>query len=118
MNSKMLPSKIVVCEINASKRLLKRIKDEFSKLDICILGDSLYTAESIIDICKGYSWNYLFRFKEGRQKTLAQDYGYVINSGEYEKRKTCLEKKKAQRISISSDNAILPQEVVDGKSKF
>jgi hypothetical protein len=70
------------CEIKASKRLLKRIKEEFPRLKICILGDSLYAAESIIDICKKYDWNYLLRCKEGRQKTLVQDYRYVIENGE------------------------------------
>ncbi len=58
------------CEIKASKRLLKRIKEEFPRLKICIRGDSLYTVESIIDICKEYDWNYLLRCKEGRQKNL------------------------------------------------
>ena len=82
------------CEINASKRLLKLIKEEFPKLDICILGDSLYAAESIIDICKGNGWNYLLRCKEGRQKTLIKDYNYVIDSGEYGKKEKLLGEEK------------------------
>ena len=82
------------CEINASKRLLKRIKEEFPKLEICILGDSLYAAESIIEICKGNGWNYLLRCKEGRQKTLVQDYRYVIDSGEYGKKENLLGEEK------------------------
>lgn len=71
------------CEINASKRLLNRIKKEFPKLKICILGDSLYAAESIIDICKDNGWNYLLSCKDGRQKNLILDYKYVIKNGEY-----------------------------------
>ena len=71
------------CEINASKRLLNRIKEEFPKLKICILGDSLYAAESIMDICKDNDWNYLLSCKDGRQKNLILDYRYVIDSGEY-----------------------------------
>ena len=82
------------CEINASKRLLKRINKEFPRLKICILGDSLYAAESIIDICKEYSWNYLFQCKEGRQKTLVQDYRYVIENGEYGKKENLLGEEK------------------------
>ena len=31
------------CEINAAKRLLKKIKYKFRKFPICILGDSLYS---------------------------------------------------------------------------
>ena len=82
------------CEINASKRLLKRIKGEFPRLKICILGDSLDAAESIIDICKEYNWNYLLRCKEGRQKTLMQDYKYVIDSDEYGKKENLFGEEK------------------------
>ncbi len=82
------------CEINASKRLLKRIKEEFPKLKICILGDSLYAAGSIINICKEYDWNYLLRCKEGRQKNLMQDYRYVLENGEYGEKKNLLGKEK------------------------
>ncbi len=82
------------CEINASKRLLKRIKEEFPKLKICILGDSLYAVESIIDICKDSGWNYLLRCKEGRQKNLIMDYRYVLESGEYGEKKNILVEEK------------------------
>ena len=82
------------CEINASKRLLKRIKEEFPKLKICILGDSLYAVESIIDICKDSGWNYLLRCKEGRQKNLIMDYRYVLESGEYGEKKNILAEEK------------------------
>ena len=82
------------CEINASKRLLKRIKEEFPKLKICILGDSLYAAESIIDICKDNGWNYLLRCKEGRQKNLILDYKYVIENSEYGEKKDILGEEK------------------------
>lgn len=82
------------CEINASKRLLKRIKEEFPKLNICILGDSLYAVESIIDICKDSGWNYLLRCKEGRQKNLVLDYRYVLESGEYGEKKNILGEEK------------------------
>lgn len=82
------------CEIKASKRLLKRIKKEFPRLKICILGDSLYAIESIIDICKEYDWNYLLRCKEGRQKNLILDYRYVIENGEYGEKKKILRAEK------------------------
>nr|WP_312577952.1 transposase [Sedimentibacter sp.] len=85
--------------------MLKRIKEEFPKLKICILGDSLYAAESIIEICKENEWNYLLRCKEGRQKTLIQDYRYVIDSGEYGKKKNLLgeEKSSAKYVNHVED---------------
>lgn len=78
------------CEINASKRLFKRIKKEFPMLKICILGDSLYAAGSIMELCNDNGWNYLLSCKEGRQKTLFEDYKYVIASGEFGEKKNLL----------------------------
>lgn len=78
------------CEINASKRLMKNIKEKFPRLKLCILGDSLYAAETIIEICSGYGWNYILNCKDRRQKTLIQDYNYVLGSGEYGEKKKLL----------------------------
>ena len=58
------------CEINAAKRLMKKLKYKFRKLNICILGDSLYSCEPIYKLCDEYNWKFIFRFKEGRAKTL------------------------------------------------
>ncbi|HCS11329.1 MAG TPA: hypothetical protein DIV40_07735 [Clostridiales bacterium] len=59
-----------------------------------MLGDSLYAAESIIDICKDSGWNYLLRCKEGRQKNLILDYRYVLDSGEYGEKENILGEEK------------------------
>jgi len=100
------------CEINASKRLLKRIKKEFPRLKICILGDSLYAAGSIIDICKEYDWNYLLRCKEGRQKTLIQDYRYVIENGEYGEKKNLLGEEKGTAKYVNHVEEITDKDFV------
>lgn len=57
------------CEINATKRLLKKLKYKFKNLPICILGDSLYACKPLYDICKEYNWKFIFRFKEGCEKS-------------------------------------------------
>ncbi len=62
------------CEINATKRLLKNLKYKFRKLLICILGDSLYSCKPLYDICNKYNWKFIFRFKEGRAKTLWKEF--------------------------------------------
>lgn len=62
------------CEINASKRLLKKLKYKFRKLPICILGDSLYACKTLYDICNEYNWKFIFRFKEGRAKSLWNEF--------------------------------------------
>jgi hypothetical protein len=61
------------CEINAAKRLMKKLKYKFRKLNICLLGDSLYSCEPIYQLCDEYKWKFVFRFKEGRAKTLWEE---------------------------------------------
>lgn len=62
------------CEIKAFKRLAAKIKKKYPRLQICLLGDSLYACEPVFKICNEYRWKYLLRFKEGRIKTLWKDY--------------------------------------------
>jgi hypothetical protein len=62
------------CELNAFYRLTDRIKDRFKRLPICILGDSLYACESVFKQCERHKWKYLFRFKEGRIKSVMNEF--------------------------------------------
>ena len=62
------------CEINAAKRLLKRLKSTFPRLKICIQGDALYAAESIMEICEQNKWKYLLTHKKNRQPTIDESY--------------------------------------------
>ena len=43
----------------------------YPRLPICVLGDSLYACERVFKCCNDYQWKYLFRFKEGRIKSIA-----------------------------------------------
>lgn len=58
------------CELKAFQRLAKRLKKNYKRLPICILGDSLYAVDPIFKLCKENSWKYIFTFKEGRTKNL------------------------------------------------
>ena len=51
------------CEINAFKRLAKKIKKEYPRLKIVIGADALYAKKSIMDICKLNGWKYIIRLK-------------------------------------------------------
>jgi hypothetical protein len=62
------------CEIKAFHRLAKKIKQTYKRLPICILGDSLYACEPVFQRCEEYKWKYMFRFKEGRIKTIASEF--------------------------------------------
>lgn len=58
------------CELKAFKRLAKRLKKDYKRLPICILGDSLYAVDPIFELCKEFNWQYIFTFKEGRTKSI------------------------------------------------
>lgn len=65
------------CEINAAKRLLKRIKKEYPRLPICIEGDALYATEPFMKLCREYNWYYLLTQKERRQKNLNEGFEWI-----------------------------------------
>ena len=53
------------CELAAGYRLLNKLKKDYSQLDLCILGDSLYANQQVMKICKENNWKYIITFKEG-----------------------------------------------------
>ena len=62
------------CELKAFKRLAKRLKKNYNRLPICILGDSLYAVDPIFKLCIDNNWRYIFRFKEGRTKNIWEEF--------------------------------------------
>lgn len=62
------------CEINAAKRMMKRIKQHFKRLPICISGDALYFNEPMIKMIEGYQWTYMITYKEGCTKEVNEYY--------------------------------------------
>ena len=69
------------CEINAAKRLLERLKKDYPRLPICMQGDALYAAESIMEICKANHWKYILTQKDTRQKVLSESYADIKGAG-------------------------------------
>ncbi len=65
------------CEIKAYYRLAEKIKKTYKRLPICILGDSLYACEPVFKLCDEYNWKYILRFKEGRIKSIAQEFNTI-----------------------------------------
>ena len=70
------------CENKAAKRLMARIKEEYPRLPICILGDGLYCVEPVMEICRRYGWKYLLNLKEGTQPNITKEYFYLADNGE------------------------------------
>ena len=66
------------CEINAFKRLAKKIKEEYPRLKIIIGADALYASKTIMDICKENGWKYIIRFKEGKMPTLYNEFKTIV----------------------------------------
>ena len=62
------------CEIKAFSRLTKRIKNNYKRLPICIIGDSLYACERVFKQCEDYNWKYIIRFKKGRIKSIYEEF--------------------------------------------
>lgn len=71
------------CELNAGKRLLKKIKKSYPRLPVCIQGDALYATEPFMKLCKEtYRWEYLFTQKNSRQKILHESFEWIKASEE------------------------------------
>ena len=69
------------CEINAAKRLLERLHKDYPRLEVCLQGDALYAAETIMKICRGYGWKYILTQKATRQRALAESYEWIASGG-------------------------------------
>ena len=52
------------CEINAFKRLAKRLKTLFPRLKIMLLIDGLYVKGTIMEICREYGWEFMITLKD------------------------------------------------------
>lgn len=62
------------CERNAFKRLSVKIKKDYPRLNICILGDSLYANGPVRKICDENKWGYIIRFKSGSASNLWEEF--------------------------------------------
>lgn len=82
------------CEIKAFYRLAKKLKKNFSRLPICVLGDSLYACEPVFKICDEFGWKYMMHFKEGRIRSVAAEFEAIKS----------LEKSEVARIKKETEN--------------
>ena len=66
------------CEMNAFKRMAIRIKKNFPKLKFIITADALYASGPFIQICLDNKWDYIFRLKSDKLKTVNRDFEGII----------------------------------------
>lgn len=120
------------CEIKAFKRLAKRLKENYKRLPICILGDSLYAVDPIFTLCRNYQWKYILTFKEGRTKNLWKEfkelkaleyngddkgYSWVNDIGYNENKVNVLEAKLIEKEKEKKFTFITNILITKGKSK-
>lgn len=53
------------CELKAFARLAEKLKKDYPRLGICILGDSLYASHGVMKICEDNNWKFIINLKEG-----------------------------------------------------
>ncbi len=67
------------CEMNAFKRMVVRLKKNFPKLKLIITGDALYASGPFIQLCLDNKWDYIFRLKSEKLKTVNRDFEGIIS---------------------------------------
>ena len=67
------------CEMNAFKRMAPRIKKNFPKLKFIITADALYASGPFIKLCLDNKWDYIFRLKADKLKSVNQDFDGIIS---------------------------------------
>lgn len=83
------------CERKAFYRLLKRLREEFPMLPICVSGDSLYACDPFFMACREAGCRYLLRFKEGSIPSVYREYEELRRlEGNYQKEKYGILRKK------------------------
>ena len=61
------------CELKSFRRLSHRLKTQFPRLPICLVGDALYGCGPVVALCEQFDWKYILTLKEGRQPTTWQE---------------------------------------------
>lgn len=67
------------CEMNAFKRMAIRLKKNFPKLKFIITGDALYASGPFIKLCLDNKWDYIFRLKSDKLRTINQEFDGLIS---------------------------------------
>ena len=71
------------CELNAFKRLVKRIKKEFPRLEIMLLLDGLYPKNVVFDMCEEYNWKFAITLKDKTLKSVQEQIADQLLFNEY-----------------------------------
>ena len=70
------------CEINASKRILKKFRERYPRLPVRIIADSLYPSEGLIKLCEELSLEYIFVLKDKKIPTILEEFLAIVSMPE------------------------------------
>jgi len=58
------------CERKAFQRLAKRLKENFPRLPILVVADSLYANGPVVELCRRYHWDFMMGLRAGSLPTV------------------------------------------------
>jgi hypothetical protein len=114
------------CELKAFTRLALVLKKDYPQTPLCISGDALFCCGSAIQICKNNHWSFVFVLKQGRSKTLWEDFVGLLTLEKNNYRNVVLPQKtqhfqwvnnmsyKDTEERLHTVNAIICKEIDDG----
>ena len=70
------------CELNATKRMLPRLRKIYPRLAIRIIGDSLYPSIGLIEVCEEENMEYIFVLKDKKIPTLLTEFLTIVSMEE------------------------------------
>jgi hypothetical protein len=66
------------CELAAFPRLVEKLKRLFPRLSICLLLDSLYANQNVMELCRQYDWDWIITLKKGRLPTVFDEFHRLL----------------------------------------
>lgn len=84
------------CELKAFYRYCKHLKSKFPQLKICLLLDSLFANQNVMEICEKNHWKYIITFKKGSIPTVYREFEVLKKMSRYNIKK--YEDKKVKQV--------------------
>ncbi len=72
------------CELEAFKRLAKKLKKEFPRLPLVLLLDGLYPNKPVFDICRENNWSFIITLKDKSLKSVQEQISDKLFFKDYE----------------------------------
>jgi hypothetical protein len=78
------------CEQKAFERLAQKIKNNYPRLALTLVADSLYPQGTFFNTCKANNWNFILTFKEGCLKSIWEEVNslYLLEEGKHKQFRT------------------------------